>query len=142
MTTRHQTWQPLRGLRVEAYYNLHKGRFSVRALEGPDKGRVVGHLDRLGLAGVKFKVSEAGRQRVLREKRKNVHARVQGTLVNPDALTVTAETGTRVSYNPYREGQNGRGAFYNTETGEDYMNADLAVLDDTGTKPVIYAREL
>ena len=134
MTTRHQTWQPLRGLRVEGYYNLHKGRFSVRALEGPDKGRVVGHLERLGLAGVKFKVSEAGRQRVLREKRKNVHARVQGTLVNPDALTNCED---RVSYNPYRGG-----TFYNTETGEDYLNADLAVLDDTGTRPVIYAREL
>ena len=63
---------------VETYFNLHKKRFSVRACEGPDKGRVIAHRKAVCLLNVKFKVSEAGRQRVLKEQRKNVHAVMRG----------------------------------------------------------------
>jgi len=49
-------------------------------LEGPDKGRVVGWASTVLLSDVTPKVSEAGRQRVLREKRKNVHAGMGGYL--------------------------------------------------------------
>jgi hypothetical protein len=58
------------------------------------------------LEGCKFKVSEAGRQRVLREKRKNVHAGVTGTWINADRVESCYEflsmVGRQVSYNPYK----------------------------------------
>ena len=67
-------------MRVEVYRNLHNGKYSVKALEGKDKGRVVLHCDYVELTDVKFKVSQAIRARVLRERKKYVHATVQGTI--------------------------------------------------------------
>lgn len=62
------------------------------------KGKVILHLSDFVLKDVTFKVSEAGRQRVIREKRKNVHAGVVGNLIDEcimsDAVSVT--------YNPYK----------------------------------------
>lgn len=53
------------------YRNLRTGGFSIRR-----RGRVVDHLNQHSLTAenVTFKVNEKGRQRVLREKQKNVHA--------------------------------------------------------------------
>jgi len=68
------------GLRCFVYFNLHRKTYSLKALEGPHKGRVIGHADTLELCDCTFKVSEAGRQRVIRDKRKNVHAGVVGTV--------------------------------------------------------------
>lgn len=87
-------------MRVFVYFNLHKLVWSVRALEGEHKGRVIQHASRLCLADCTFKVSEAGRQRVLRERQKNVHAGVTGTLVTapPDGLALPR----RLTYNPYK----------------------------------------
>lgn len=62
------------------YYNLHRECWSLKALEGPSKGRVIGHAKYVDMANVTWKVSEAGRQRVLREKRKNVHAGAVGDI--------------------------------------------------------------
>lgn len=87
-------------MRVFVYFNLHKKVWSVRALEGPDKGRVIQHVSSLVLTQCAFKVSEAGRHRVLREKQKNVHAGIVGTLV--DTLPVGLEVTHRLTYNPYR----------------------------------------
>jgi hypothetical protein len=86
-------------MKVKVYFNLHRKLFSVVALEGERKGRVFAHADHLVLKNVRFKVSEAGRQRVLREKRKNVHAFVVGDLHDyfPSALFTTREA----TYNPY-----------------------------------------
>jgi hypothetical protein len=71
-------------MKVFVYFNLHKRVFSVKALEGKDKGRVIGHRTMLAIDSPVFKVSEAGRQRVVRERRKNVHAGVVGSvLYNP-----------------------------------------------------------
>lgn len=101
-------------MRVFCYFNLHRLCFSVKALEGEHKGRVIAHADAVHLSGVEFKVSEAGRQRVLREQRKNVHAGAVGTLENwlpAGERTSRAwsnrrrrfdQRGTRVTYNPYR----------------------------------------
>lgn len=96
-------------MRVFVYFNLHKKLWSVRALEGPDKGRVIQHATALCLADCTFKVSEAGRERVLRERQKNVHAGVVGTLVaSPDAALSPSH---RITYNPYRFS-----TFVNTDT--------------------------
>ncbi len=67
-------------MRVFVYFNLHRKCWSVKALEGPARGRVVAHASAVALLGCSFKVSEAGRQRVIREQRKNVHAGIVGDL--------------------------------------------------------------
>lgn len=87
-------------MRVFVYYNLHRHLWSIKALEGPNKGRVIGHSEQVCLLDCEFKVSEAGRQRVLRERRKNVHAGVVGRLA--DAPCPQSGDTTGVTYNPYR----------------------------------------
>ena len=59
------------------YYNLHKHVFSVRSCKS---GLVEHHVNTVILSDCDFKVSKAGRDRVLKEKRKNVHAGVKGTV--------------------------------------------------------------
>ena len=93
-------------MRVFVYFNLHKKCFSIKALEGDRKGRVIAHRDVVVLENCKFKVSESGRQRVLREKRKNVHAGVTGVWMDDareqshfEFLTIV---GRQVTYNPYK----------------------------------------
>jgi hypothetical protein len=76
---------------VQVYWNLHRSLYSVK-----QRGLVVGHTESIQLENASFRVSEAGRQRVLKEKRKNVHATVVGTIVEAE------RAGERVSYNPYK----------------------------------------
>lgn len=85
------------GKRVQVYFNLHKKVFSVK-----DKktGLVIAHVNNIYLEDVDFKVSQAGRKRVLAEKRKNVHAVVEGTVICPvETLGIGMEA---VTYNPYK----------------------------------------
>jgi len=63
------------GRRVRIYRNLRRHCYSVQL-----GGKVVAHCRRVFVRDAVFKVSEAGRQRVLRESRKNVHAWVIGTI--------------------------------------------------------------
>jgi len=86
-------------MKVFVYFNLRKKLFSAKALEGSCKGKVIAHRRRLSLRNACFKVSEAGRQRVLRERRKNVHAGVVGEWF--DGL-ILVENRTEVTYNPYK----------------------------------------
>ena len=60
---------------VAVYYNIRKRCLSVL---DPSTRLVMGHVDSVYLRGARFKVSEAGRERVRKEKRKNVHAYVYG----------------------------------------------------------------
>jgi len=95
-------------MRVFVYFNLHRKCFSIKALEGDQKGRVIAHRDTVVLDGCKLMVSEAGRQRVLREKRKNVHAGVSGTWINyctnraDNQFDFISIVGRQVTYNPYK----------------------------------------
>lgn len=83
------------GEKVFVYKNLHKKCYSVRSIK---TGKVIGHVNEITLYDANFKVSEAGRQRVIREKRKNVHAGVVGTVAN---FTILCEL-KGVTYNPYK----------------------------------------
>lgn len=83
------------GQKVKVYFNLHKKLFSVQDAK---TGLVIGHTPAINLNDCQFKVSEAGRQRVLREKKKNVHAFVIGHYV---ADTEGTET-EKANYNPYK----------------------------------------
>jgi len=70
-------------MRVEIYRNLHNGKLSIRDAKTK---HVIGHAARVYLHQAEFKVSQAGRKRVLREKRKNVHAVVNGVLGKAEAF--------------------------------------------------------
>lgn len=96
-------------MKVMVYFNLHRKLWSIKAMEGPDKGRVIDHAEAVELVNVTPKVSEAGRQRVIREGRKNVHAGLVGHLVASGsmavfgmypAFTLAYEGADRVTYNP------------------------------------------
>jgi hypothetical protein len=84
-------------MRVEIYRNLHKRCWSVRACEGPDKGRVIEHADQVAVTNPRFVVQPAGRRKVLETGSKNVHAFVRGTYGG------TATGGTQQArYNPFK----------------------------------------
>ena len=89
--------------RVEVYYNLHKHVLSVR-----QRGRVIMHTPTIELENVVFSVQPAGRNKVLKQKRKNVHAFVRGELLNSDSkrieksLTRNSDNWRLVTYNPYK----------------------------------------
>ncbi len=107
----------IKDMRVRVYYNLHKHTFSIQ--HRTSKGwRVRDYADTVRLTDVTFKVSEAGRQRVLREGRKNVHAFVIGTLAD-----TVPDTPHRVTYNPFKAP-----TFVRADDGEPVTEAPVAVL--------------
>jgi hypothetical protein len=73
----------------------------VKALQGPNRGRVIKHATDITLTDCVFKVSEAGRQKVLAQKVKNVHAGVVGYMDSSVKQGVTDEH-IDVTYNPYK----------------------------------------
>jgi len=134
---------------VEIYRNLNRRDgvwFSIRSRK---TGRVIQRVnltggDELLLKDVTFRVSEAGRTRVRREKRKNVHALMVGTKVTLNHLTPFGNDGMyrkyRVSYNPYRD-DNFVGTRY-LENGQSekivLYEAAFVTMDDGGVIAWIY----
>ena len=107
--------------KVRVYFNLHRKQLSVQE-KTPKGWRVWLHASKVTLKNVTFKVSEAGRQRVLRERKKNVHAFVEGDLV----LLTGSKIQPRVwvSYNPYRD----IGKFYEVVSNKSIDKAKYAVI--------------
>jgi hypothetical protein len=89
------------GERVMVYYNLNKHTFSVQK-----KGLVVLHADYVKLKDVEFRVRQGGKEKVRREKSKNVHAFVIGDLVEfcqyPCDNIPEEPVGEIVTYDPYK----------------------------------------
>lgn len=89
------------GERVMVYYNLNKHTFSVQK-----KGLVVLHADYVKLKDVEFRVRQGGKEKVRREKSKNVHAFVIGDLVEfcqyPCDNVPEEPVGEIVTYDPYK----------------------------------------
>ena len=87
--------------RVQVYYNLHKKCLSVR-----HKGKVIEHAQEVTLTDARFHVQQAGRERVLKQKRKNVHAYISGKLKETFWFTQAPKyiwtAKQRVTYNPYK----------------------------------------
>jgi hypothetical protein len=89
------------GQKVKVYRNLHKATWSLMATDGPQKGRVIGYADEVLVVDPVLTVSEASRQRAIREQARNVHAFVIGTVQATTALQGPLQ---RVRYNPFRAG--------------------------------------
>lgn len=119
-------WNYDKGYRI--YYNLHKHCFSVQAWDVEKKGwRLYKHTKRVICLGVKFRVYESGRQKVIKEQKKNVHAFVLADAISttfPECFQLNQET-PKAYYNPYKCEQ-----FTDMISGEHVHKAETALLTD------------
>jgi hypothetical protein len=87
--------------KVMVYYNLHKHTFSVTY-----DSKVILHADYVKLGDVEFRVRPGGKDRVRKEKSKNVHAFVIGTLLDyceyPCDDIPNPPSDMIVTYDPYK----------------------------------------
>ena len=112
-------------MEVDVYRNLHKNVWSVR---NRATGRVRQYADKLVVRNAKFVVQPAGRAKVLREQRKNVHAFVRGTYGTPHFHGLNRDRySIEVSYNPYKAG-----SFLDTDGNEVHSSDGLVLLDMNG----------
>lgn len=93
------------GTPVRVYRNLHARSWSVQVKAPTGRGRahawrVAGHALDVVVADAVFKVYAKGRARVLATGVKNVHAYVEGVLVDADAALATPTLVAQVAYNP------------------------------------------
>lgn len=115
--------------KTKVYRNSRLNKWSVKFNNGPVK-----HFNELSLSNATFHVQPAGRQKVLKTKRKNVHAYVSGTFVYTSHLVyLDTFKYRRVRYNPYYfdkffyddnlERVSSAKIVYFTDKGEVYVNA-------------------
>jgi len=119
--------------KVRVYRNLRRNGpngepiYSVQAKRpnwaGKKRWIVVGHVEQIHLRDVEFKVSAAGRARVLRERRKSVHAYVVGAWVGAGP----AKLAKQARYNPYETP-----TFIDRESGDTLLTASRARVDADG----------
>ena len=131
-------------MRVQVYRNLNNGLISIQDLS---TGLVLGHASAVDMEEANFIVREAGRQQVIREQRKNVHAFVRGKVVDvrnfkpfkgrrvggwTGACSLVGLQGssmyttTKVSYNPYKA------PHFTTPEGDEVDYAHLCTIQSDG----------
>jgi hypothetical protein len=119
-----------KNLPVRVFKNLKHGCYSIM-----QRGVVKASAREVRLAGVEFRVREAGRQRTLREKRKNIHAFAVGRLVDyvhpSDSRRMEPMTGRSAFYDPFRFA-----SFVDGETQAPVTSVSFAQFDEDG---VIYS---
>ena len=108
--------------KIFAYRNLNQ-KGVVWSLKDTKTRLVVNRVQQAYFENPKFKVSQAGRIRVLKENRKNVHAGVEGTLLE---VTPQVTTWSRARYNPYEYGT------FVDENNNPVLEAKYAMLNSTG----------
>lgn len=111
-------------MRVFVYKNLHKGCYSVR---DEATKRVILHTNRVLVKNAKLVVQQGGRQKVLNERRKNVHAGIRGELVDNAKSKLGELEWTPVTYNPYKHK-----SFVYRSNGQPVHEAVLVLLNDEG----------
>ena len=120
--------QFIAGRRVQVYFNLHRKTFSIR--DAITK-RVVGYADDIMLNDVVFVVNQSGRNRVLKERKKNVHAYCEGTFA---CYYSPLDTISNVEYNPYLHE-----TFVNTKSGQPVTEAETVFLRVQEKSPKVEA---
>jgi hypothetical protein len=115
-------------MRAFSYRNLHKNCFSVR---DEATGRVALREDFVCLSNASLVVGQKGRERVLKEKQKNIHAGVRGDLHSVGFEAVCAfharDGWVEVYYNPYKTS-----TFVVKETGVPVLTAKMVFLGKRG----------
>lgn len=113
------------GQKVRIYRNLHNGLMSVQAKVN-GRWLVIGHTADIALRDVSFRVSQAGRERVLREGRKNVHAYIIGSVFLPENILNPNDP---IRYNPRQAN------YFTNAGGEPIYQAEICLIRDC--KPAI-----
>lgn len=108
------------GTKVDVYRNLQKGGLSIRSRETNSYGLVIDHDEKVILEDVEFVVNESGRQKVLEEGVKNVHAFARGIIAKEKN---DLSDPTEVTYNPFEYE-----SFVSKEDERPVDNADFVVL--------------
>lgn len=109
------------GRSVLVAYHLHKKCLSIRDRKSR---RVITYRNHIALQNVTFIVHQRGRERVLMEQRKNVHAFIAGKIVQSEDLPSLLEW--RVAYyNPYLTRE-----FIDKETLIPLLSADWVICSD------------
>lgn len=85
-------------MKVFCYRNLHK-KGVVWSVKDTSTGLVVDRATTVHISGAQLRVSKKGRDRVLKEKRKNVHAGIVGVRIKKSPPNLKW---VRVTYNPYK----------------------------------------
>ena len=116
---------------VRVFKNPKHGCYSIM-----QRGIVRASARQVRLADVEFRVREAGRLRMLRERRKNVHAFAIGRLVDfvhPDETRCIEPMPGRAVYDPYRFD-----SFVDRDTRAPVLTAKAVHFDEHG---VTYAAD-
>lgn len=117
---------------VRVYKNLKHGCYNIM-----QRGVVKASARVVRLADVEFRVRERGRQRMIRERRRNVHAFAVGRLIDyvhpDDSRDIAPLDGRGAFYDPYRYA-----SFVDTETGAPVTTVRAAHFDEAG---VVYSME-
>jgi hypothetical protein len=118
-----------KNLPVRVFKNLKHDCYSIM-----QRGVIKASAKQVRLSGVEFRVREAGRQRTLRENRKNIHAFAVGKLVDfvhpSDPRDIEPMTGRSAFYDPFRFP-----SFVDGETNDPVITVSAAHFDEDG---VIY----
>lgn len=94
-------------MRTEAKYYIYRNLHTDNGFSVKHRGKVVAVVYTAMVEDPVFKVNESGRQRVLRERRKNVHAFIVSATppreisVADDLKALILRNPRRVHYNPY-----------------------------------------
>lgn len=116
---------------VDVYFNLHKDLFSIKSRK---TGKVIMHSEKVYLGLPSFIVQPSGYRRVIKEKKKNVHAFVRSdnwTVVDTPKWVPEFEW-EKIRYNPYE------GPYFQDELGgkvDSAVQAKLVLIDG---KPKIF----
>ena len=90
---------------VKVYRNLHGGKDKKYSIS--QNGLVVGHTNQLMLGDCKCVVRDSGRKKVLKYKRKNIHAYIIGYVCLRGNMGTTAADKhglpAKITYNPYKD---------------------------------------
>lgn len=113
-------------MQVFVYRNLHRKCYSVRCEKTK---RVIAHVNKIQLINPLFKVSIAGRERVRKERKKNVHAGVKGEWNGDVWGQYDTTASVKVTYNPYLYD-----TFVLLENKQSIENALIAELDESGIR--------
>ena len=105
-------------MKTWCYWNLHKNCVSFKR---GSSGRV-SHANSIVLQDVDFHVLRRGREKVIKERKKNVHSFVRGTPVQFDPLS---DNWKQAYYNPYVTE-----TWQDKETGNELNSASFAFIKD------------
>lgn len=109
------------GQKVLIAFHLHKQCFSIRLAS---TRKVAAYTDRIVVSDVRFPVSPYGRLRVLKEKKKNVHAFVLGTYLQ-EIQNLSRSNFREAYYNPYQVS-----GFVDRETSRSIEFADYVICEN------------